>query len=157
MLAEKLDQELYDTGATKIKMALAGKIEGMLIGDTVITDEKLSPFRENCVTCHELEHKKAGSVNLIYTPKDLRDKIEAAADRRAVMRLVPLCAVIKAYMRGAKSFAEFAEALEVDEEFFRRAVSLYGEIYGKSAVIGGMEIGFDPFFVMERDASATAG
>lgn len=146
LLKETLDQEISDCGMKKHRMELKG-IDGVLIDDTIVTDSSLTAYRDNCVTCHELEHKKLAHKNLLFTPPDLRDKTEAKVERNTVMRLVPIDAVAFLYMSGARSTDEFSDALEVDEEFFINAIKMYNGIYGVKCSRNGWVMTFSPFGV----------
>lgn len=150
-LSECLEQEIFDAGMKKRRMELTGSLEGMLVGSTVITDSSLDPLRDNCITCHELEHKRTEPKNLMYAPEDLRRKVEAGVNRRTVLRLVPIEALVFLFKSGARQAEEFADALEIDGEFFCRAMELYEGIYGGSCVKNGCVITFSPFSI-ERNA-----
>ena len=152
LLKESLEQQIYDAGLFKHRTQLAGRLEGVLVGNTIVTDSLLTPYRDNCVTCHELEHSRLDTKNLIYTPKDLRDKIEADVLRQTVFKLVPIDALAFLFMGGARSADEFSDALEIDEEFFLNAIEMYNGIYGGKCVKDGWVMTFNPFSVHKKKA-----
>ena len=143
-LSEQLEQELYDAGLSKHRMELKGSIEGVLINKTIVTDAQLDPYRDNCVTCHELEHSTLEPKNLMFAPKALCDKVEAYVDRRTCEKLVCPDELIALYKKGITAPTDIADALEVDLKFFCHAIELYAGIYG-TYVKDGYIIRFSPF------------
>lgn len=102
-----------------------------------------------CILAEELGHYHT-------TVGDITDQSIAAhrkQERRARIwaheKLIPLTAIIEAHKSGIRSRYEFAEHLQVTEEFLEEALRRYQEKYGLQTKVGRYTVSFDPLGVIE--------
>lgn len=82
----------------------------------------------NTHLAHELGHCVTGSFYAMYSPLDIRDKHELAADKWAVKKLIPKDELNKAMKNGCTEVWQLAEYFDVTEDFIRRAIYIHFEI-----------------------------
>lgn len=80
---------------------------------------------EFCVLAHEYGHCASGSTHKLYSPLDLIERHEYRADRQSVLEFLPVEMIKKALNKGCIHTHEFAEYLDMPEEFVRLAFKHY--------------------------------
>ena len=115
---------------------------------TIILNQNIKTAGEKlCAVAEELGHYNTSYGNLLTDPSVDNTTIrqqETRAKRWAVKKLVSIKSIIQAYKSGCRSTYEMAEYLEVTEDFFRKSLQQYAEIYGKCKKRGVYIIYFDP-------------
>lgn len=147
-LLEQLEQEAFDRHLRVVRMGLAGDVEALIIDDTVCIKNELPIYRGNTLLAHEIEHAETCPYNLVDAPRSTQEKYESIANRNAIKKLVPIDKIIKLYFRGYSSPEEYAEYLEVDVQFFKKALELYHGIYGFNYKYKGFIITFSPLNII---------
>lgn len=86
---------------------------------------------ERTKLAHELGHCMTGSFYNVYSSFDSRKRHENRADRWAIKKLIPEDELKKAMANGYTALWELADLFGVNEDFMRKAVSLYryGNLY----------------------------
>ena len=149
-LSENIAQEAYDYNLKILEIDMRG-IDGAFIGDTIYLEKSYETYKKNRVARHELEHAYTCPINLMTAPKPLQKKFEAIADRRSVLKLVPLDSLIEAFENGIRTADELSQALEIDDEFLYKALSAYDSIYGYDCKYKGYNINFMPLRIKKED------
>ena len=80
---------------------------------------------EFMVTTHEYGHCKSGATHKLNSKYDLICKHEYKANRQAVLEFLPIELIKKALNSGCIHTHEFAEYLDMPEEFVRLAFKHY--------------------------------
>lgn len=80
---------------------------------------------EFCVVAHEYGHCVSGSTHKLNSKYDLVCRHEYRADRRAILDFLPIEQIKQAIKHGCKYKYEFAEFLNVPEQFIDRAFEHY--------------------------------
>ena len=80
---------------------------------------------EFLVATHEYGHCMTGSTHPLYSPLDIVSKHEYRADRRAVLDFLPIDKIKAAISDGCRTIYEFAEYLELPEQFVLKAFQHY--------------------------------
>lgn len=80
---------------------------------------------------HELGHCVTGSFYNVYSPFDLKQKHENCADKWAIRQLISADDLKQAVAKGYTELWQLADFFDVNEDFMRKAVSLYkyGNLY----------------------------
>ena len=149
MLYEDLSQEAFDEHLNLIERNLYG-IGGIIIGKEICIENDISTFRKNEVLRHELEHYYTNTDNLTVAPKALRYKAERIADRRTILKLVPLDKLINSYLNGINDENELSFLFEVEVDFLFKALEFYQGIFGDGFKYKGMIINFLPFNIIKE-------
>lgn len=102
-----------------------------------------------CVLAEELGHYYTSSGNILEQKKVVSIKQEKRARNWAYEKLVPLESFIQAYKAKIRSRYEFAEFLNVTEEFLGHAIAHYKEKYGLYAQWTSYMIYFEPLGILE--------
>ncbi|HZG83873.1 ImmA/IrrE family metallo-endopeptidase [Paenibacillus sp.] len=108
-----------------------------------------SRVERTCILAEELGHYYKTSGNIIDQAKLENRKQELLARSWAYEKLVPLSAIIEAHKAGIRNRYEFAERLQVTEEFLMEAIKRYTEKYGLYKKMGKFTISFEPLGVVE--------
>ena len=149
---DKLEDEASSQDIHVVKINLTENISGLYYEDG---EDKLialnsclqTQAEQACVLAEELGHYNTSYGNLLTDPSVDNTTIrqqETRAKRWAVKKLVSIKRIIQAYKSGCRSTYEMAEYLEVTEDFFRKSLQQYAEIYGKCKKRGVYIIYFDP-------------
>lgn len=150
MLNEVLCQEAYDLNLNVQTYPLLGKNEALLVGNIIYLNNSIeSGYKKNRLICHEMEHANSCPFNLVRAPESTQRKFEAIAERRAAKKLVPLDKLTFLYIVGGlRCPYDFAESLEVDEEYFVSVLQLYQQMYGDGHQHGGYTVNFMPLRII---------
>lgn len=109
---------------------LPKKLAGIIKGNTVRIDSRLSSKKMKCTMVEEAMHWKYTSGNIIDQKVKANVKQEIFARRRAHYYLIPLDKIKECHDLGLSTYYEVAEYLDVTEEFLHEAVESYREKYG---------------------------
>lgn len=105
-----------------------------------------------CVLAEELGHYYTSYGDLL-TESTIDNTIiqhqENRAKRWAIKKLVSIKDIIEAYDAGCQSIYEMAEYLEITEDFLKKALKTYADIYGVCQQRGNYIIYFDPPAVLK--------
>ncbi len=80
---------------------------------------------EKIKLAHEVGHCETGSFYNENTPRYIRERCEARADKWAIKKLIPKDELIKAYKDGISDNFELADYFGVTEDFMRKAIAYY--------------------------------
>lgn len=105
-----------------------------------------------CVLAEELGHHYTSCGNLL-TDNEIDNTIiqqqELRAKRWATKRLVSIKNILNAYEHGCQSIHDFSEYLDVTEDFFRKSLKTYSEMYGPYKQRGKYTVYFDPPVILK--------
>lgn len=126
------------------------KVKGLCVGDIIILDKSIDTHaEENCILAEELGHQIT-SHNAIINSKDIVSiKQELRARRWAHEFLIDLDSIIAAYKIGCRNNFEFAEFLDITEEFLEEAIETLTCRYGLFKIHNDYIIYFQPITVIE--------
>lgn len=121
-----------------------------LLGKKVILiKDNLNSSEKYCVLAEELGHHFTSSGNITDQSKLVNKKQEKRARTWAYEKAVPLNKIIKAHKENIRNKYEFAEFLEVTEEFLEETLNRYKEKYGLLVEYQGYSICFEPLGVIQ--------
>lgn len=80
---------------------------------------------EKVKLAHEIGHCEAGSFYNKYSPLDIREKHEYAANKWSINKLIPKDELANAILNGYTECWELAEIFEVTCEFMYKAMEFY--------------------------------
>lgn len=80
---------------------------------------------EFCVLAHEYGHCASGTTHKLNSPYDLIERHEYRADRQSILEFLPIEMMQKALNKGCIHTYEFAEYLDIPEDFVRLAFKHY--------------------------------
>lgn len=110
---------------------LPNRLKGLLINNKVLLDKRLTKAERIAVLAEEIEHSKLTVGNII----DIRDlgnlKQELLARGRTYEKLLNPDMIINAIEYGVENTFEFAEFVELPEDFIIEAVNYYRQKYGR--------------------------
>lgn len=155
---KSLEAETEKEGITVQTTKLPSGISGLYYSNGI--DNPLIAINENlktqseqaCVLAEELGHHCTSCGNLLTDHKidnTIVRQQETRAKRWAYKRLIPLNRIVEAYEAGCKTLYEFAEYLEVTENFLRGALKQYAAKYGVYKQYENYIIYFDPPAVLK--------
>lgn len=150
-LHEKLEQEIYDNGATLDYADMPGDIDGLIIANHIIVDSESGTYKQNVAMRHELEHFYTNPYNLMTAPQMLQRKMEAIADRRTAFALIPLDSLVSCWDAGVRDADELSEALEIDIPYIENALTRYLSIYGYDYHYRDRIINFMPLVISKEE------
>lgn len=117
----------------------------------ILLDNKKIATRaeKTCILAEELGHYHTTSGKILDESRIINRKLERRARSWAHEKLVPLVAIIEAHKIGIRSRYEFAEHLQVTEEFLTEAIRRYQNRFGLNSKVGNYTVCFDPLGVIE--------
>ena len=149
---ERLLDEALDQGLTVIEKYpfTSPRIRGLCCDDVIALSEKIDTEAERrVVLCEELTHAMHSAGDILNDPR-----MEQRARARSFDRLVGLSGLIRAFLSGCREAWEFAEALDVTEEFLAELMANYRARYGTwttaSTDQGVFALTFEPIFRVKR-------
>lgn len=87
---------------------------------------KIADRRETIeLFAHELGHYHTGTYYKLYSPLQLRCKMEYKADVWTVERLLPVERLKRAFQENCREYWELAEYLDCSEQLVARAIQIY--------------------------------
>ena len=100
--------------------------DGLYCDRIVWINKKLPEARRTCILAEEIGHYETSSGNIL----DLKDMNNARQELRArkwaYEKIIPFGDVLRAAQAGCQNTWEFAEHLNVDEEFMAACLRHYG-------------------------------
>lgn len=130
MNADCVYQKIQDNGIEIMHFGLSNvksvsiEVDGKY-GIFINHDEIESSDEEFIVATHEYGHCMTGSTHPPYSPLDIIAKHEYQADRKAVLDFLPVDRIKSAIKDGCRSAYEFAEYLDLPEQFVIQAFRHY--------------------------------
>ena len=130
MNIDKIYEKIQDNGIKVMRFGLkniksvsveADNRYGIFINHKEIEDSN----EEFLVVTHEYGHCMTGSTHPLYSSFDTIARHEYRADRKAVCDFLPFEKIRDAIQNGCRSLYEFAEFLDVPEEFVAKAFQHY--------------------------------
>jgi len=142
MECDNLDIEVYEKDRMKNKG---------LYGDNVIWIKKLLPsiIEKCCVLAEEMGHHHTTAGDIFDQSSIENRKQELKARGWAYERLIPLSKIIQAHKLHIVNRYEFADFLNVTEDFLDDALDWYKNKYGLCVSIDNFTICFEPLGVIE--------
>lgn len=142
MECDNLDIEVYEKDYMKNKG---------LYGDNVIWINKLLPsiIEKCCVLAEEIGHHHTTAGDIFDQTSTINRKQELKARGWAYERLIPLSKIIQAHKLHIVNRYEFADFLNVTEEFLDAALDWYKSKYGLCVSIDNFTVCFEPLGVIE--------
>ena len=111
----------YDIPGIKAASIEINKEYGIFINYKKIDNSE----EEFMIATHEYGHCASGATHKLCSPYDLICRHEYRADRRSVIEFLPIELLKKAIDAGCTYAYEFAEYLDMPEEFIRLAFKHY--------------------------------
>lgn len=139
----------YDNGlVVKEKPLQAHK--GRIKNNKIAIKKDLSLKEKTCVLAEELGHDEKNHGNILDQSKIENRKQEIRARNWAYEKLIPLEKFIEAYKtHSIKNSFEFAEFLDVTQDFLESAIRYYQKKYGLYTIYQNYTIHFDPVGVLD--------
>lgn len=126
-------------------------LKGLYCDRTIILDKSLTTNAEKaCVLAEELGHHYYTAGDILDEDPTINAKQEKLARNWAYEKMVPISSIIDAYEMRIDNQADFAEHLEVTEEFLEEAIKHYQIKHGNQLELDGYVIVFSPLGVMKR-------
>ena len=149
---DRLLDEALQQGLTVIEKYpfTSPRIRGLCCDDVIALSEKIDTEAERrVVLCEELTHAMHSAGDILNDPH-----MEQRARARSFDRLVGLPGLIRAFLAGCREAWEFAEALNVPEEFLSELMANYRARYGTWVTVntdhGVFALSFEPTFRVKR-------
>jgi hypothetical protein len=106
-----------------------------------------------CILAEEIGHYYTTAGDITDQTDLVNRKQELRVHTWAFEKLVPLEAIVEAHKHGIRSRHEFAEHLQITEDFLDRAIKRYQAKYGLFKTCGEFTICFEPLGVIELSES----
>lgn len=128
-MIDKLIDEALKNGLTVEEEKLPGKVKGLLLVDKIYLDTSLTKAEKIVALREEIEHHKYTVGNIIDI-RDIRNKKQELLARWATYeKLLTYDMIIKAIESGVANIYEFAEFVELPEDFVIEAINYYRQRY----------------------------
>jgi len=126
------------------------RIKG-LYADNIVCLNNSIPTRteKGCVLAEEIGHYHTSSGNILDQSDVRNRKQELRARRWAYTKLVPLSSIVQAHKLGIRNKYEFADFLNVTEDFLSKAIEFYIDKFGLIVEVNGHHICLEPLGVYE--------
>lgn len=119
--------------------------DGRISGKNIAIRQDIPTFvQKACVLAEELGHYHTASGDILNQSSDANRKQEHRGRRWAYDRQIGLSGIIQGYRRHCQSRQEFAEYLDVSEEFLQEALDCYRNKYGIMTELDSCIIMFEP-------------
>ena len=130
MNIDEVYEKIQDNGIKVMHFGLPNiksvSVESDNIYGIFINHEEIeSSDEEFLIATHEYGHCMTGSTHPPYSPLDIISKHEYRADRKAVLDFLPIDRIKSAIKSGCRFAYEFAEYLDVPEQFVIKAFQHY--------------------------------
>ena len=149
---EGLLDEALERGLTVIEKYpfTSPRIRGLCCDDVIALSERIDTEAERrVVLCEELTHAVHSAGDILDDPR-----MEQRARARSIDRMVGLRGQIRAVHAGCREAWEFAEALNVPEDFLAELMANYRARYGTLTTVstdqGIFALTFEPAFRVKR-------
>lgn len=124
-------------------------LPGVWLGDLILIKRNLSETRKAEVLYEELAHHKLTYGNILDQSTFNNRKFENYARRHGYENSISLNKIIDAYKYGVSSLYEFAEYVQLSEEYVYTVLQHYKNKFGLSTYHNGYLIRFDPLQVFK--------
>ncbi|WP_239333559.1 ImmA/IrrE family metallo-endopeptidase [Paenibacillus sp. ACRRX] len=137
-------------GIVVYEYPLKGNLKGLYKDGIICIDKRLdTSTKKACILSEEIGHHHTSCGNIL-DKRDLNSiKQEKLARVWAYKEVIPIESFINAHVRGIRNRYEFAEHLEVTEEFLEASINYYKEKYGLFIKMGAYTICLEPLGVLE--------
>lgn len=150
MLYERLMSETCSLGVHVSEENIKGSIQGLYSDNVIWINKDLPTFtHKHCVLAEELGHHHMTIGDILNQKSANNRKQEQLARLWAYEKIVPLEKIIEGHHLFIRNKYEFADFLEVTEEFLEDALNRYKEKYGTFVDLGKYRITFEPLGVLE--------
>lgn len=122
--------------------------KGRIKGNRIAIKKDLTETEKKCIMAEELGHYYTGTGDILDQSLVTNRKQELQGRIHAYNRLIGLMRIIDAYKANCTSLSEFAEYLDVTEEFLKESLSYYKSKYGISVKIDNYTIFFEPYLAV---------
>lgn len=149
---EKLEQLAYDDDVPVDYLDFTGdRLCGLYIDGSIAIKNGMGINKTTDILAEELGHHYTTVGNILNQTDESNRKQELKARLWAYNKRVGLNGIIRAYQHRCFDRHEFAEFLEVTEEFLQDAIDCYHQKYGLTAEVDNYIIVFEPALaVMEK-------
>lgn len=130
-------------------IALKGGFEGFYDNGVILIDKNLPETRKAEVLYEELAHHKLTHGNILDQSTFNNRKFENYARRHGYENSISLNKIIDAYKYGVSSLHEFAEYVQLSEEYVHTVLQHYKNKFGLSTCHNGYLIRFEPLQVFK--------
>lgn len=150
MIYDKLLKDAQQNNIEVHEVSMKQRIKG-LYSDGVVWINRgiLTRVEKACILAEEMGHHYTTAGNILDQSKLVNRKQERRARTWAYEKLVPLTSIIEAHKAGIRNRFEFAERLQVTEQFLSDALDWYQEKYGLCVEVGQYTVVFEPLGVAE--------
>ncbi|PTJ03353.1 toxin [Staphylococcus simulans] len=124
-------------------------LPGVWLGDLILIKRNLSETRKAEVLYEELAHHKLTYGNILDQSTFNNRKFENYARRHGYENSISLNKIIDAYKYGVSSLYEFAEYVQLSEEYVYTVLQHYKNKFGLSTCHNGYLIRFEPLQVFK--------
>lgn len=124
-------------------------LPGVWLGDLILIKRNLSETRKAEVLYEELAHHKLTYGNILDQSTFNNRKFENYARRHSYENAISLTKIIDAYKYGVSSLHEFAEYVQLSEEYVYTVLQHYKNKFGLSTCHNGYLIRFEPLQVFK--------
>jgi Zn-dependent peptidase ImmA (M78 family) len=144
---ENLIQTAVEENIIVYETKLSEKIRGLYADNVIAISSAIKTTMEKtCILAEELGHHYTTVGDILNQSKIENRKQEERARHWAVKKLAPLRSFINAFETGCRTKEEFAENMEITEEFLTRALDCYSKKYGLMTCVDKQYmIYFNPF------------
>lgn len=123
------------------------KIKGLYCDGNVAINSNIGTQKEKaCILAEELGHHYTSSGTIIDMSDTNNRKQEHIARVWAYKKMISLESIIKAFESGCRNAYEFAEYLDVTEQFLKEALEYFKQKYGYYKKVGDYTLVFYPHF-----------
>lgn len=149
MLDNILDNEYNNLGLKLKDIEFVDKsLDGLIVGNTVYKSKRVHKTRDtNVLKAHEMSHYLTNPFNLLEADSITQAKFERIAIEKTAEKLFSLDALIELWEYGARTLEDFAEALEISQEYVYKTLEFYKTKYGNETKRNGFVIHFLPLRV----------
>ncbi|UTB81032.1 ImmA/IrrE family metallo-endopeptidase [Staphylococcus carnosus] len=128
---------------------MPNNLHGLWLGDLILIKRNLSEVRKAEVLYEELAHHKLTYGNILDQSSFNNRKFENYARRYGYENALSLNKIIDAYKYGVSSLHEFAEYVQLSEEYVHTVLQHYKNKFGLSTCHNGYLIRFEPLQVFK--------
>lgn len=145
---EKELQDASDEGLDVKERPLKSDAAALIKGNRVALNKRIltTTKEKSCTLAEERGHYHTTVGDILDLTKEENRRQEYRARLWAYNNKIGLAGLISAYRSGCRSLEEFADALNVTEDFLTNALDCYQKKYGANIWYGDYCIQFIPYF-----------
>lgn len=149
---ESLLDEAYNIGIEVVEIPLSNRNKGLYLDGIIAINSNIqSSTEKKCIMAEELGHHYTTVGNIINQSVTENRKQEEKARRWAVKKIASLNDFINAFEHGARTKEEFAEYMDITDEFLIWTADYYYKKYGLSKIVDEQYIiYFNPLGILKR-------